>query len=766
MFHNLSIIWLVRLIWLSAACLAILAGARFVSGPESLILQPAAIRHETGCAYHAPVKSRPAGWPIYQFFGDSSSNPRGSKLILLENGRTLGPAHAMHDTIRTSGGATYSHWGPDLYFSASDCSDPRTNGRRYEAALYPDLASWAGYATLAAATALFLLMTRYLSAHSMFRARMARVTDILRLATLPTAWPHRPLTQAALLMGIIVSAWGLIGFAWSGTVFINGLALQGHFQISDSTAYWYCSNNLLDTGTFSPRSLLGEWCQRRSIYPTALAGITWLAQRNIFSTLLLQAAIVSMAIYVLARRSAQHFGIIGAAVVVVLLYAFAGLDLFTVTMTENIGMIVGCVAVACLLVSVDRRSPWWMSSGIALLSIALNARAGAFLVLPLLVIWSAYAARCFERRAWRWIAAATGAAAAGFALQALLVLAAGGSPGNSHGNFSYVLYGLAAGGKGWLQVLVDHPEIAGSDASMSRAIYALAWKEFLSRPELFLVGLEKNVSHYLTYGSFGFDKFGWLSPIVKGCWWLGWLPLLLNRRNPVHALVALGSLGVVLSAPLLMADGGHRIFAATAAFDALQVAVGASWAWSILAWGSMNAPPFRPPTMPTELSGMPKLLPTPEAGFAAFLAVLVLIPHSALGPLQSLDRPSPPQCGAHEYTVLTSIGSGGSLLLNIVDDSHFPNVFRGEVRRVDFNAGIKPWAWWHDELISFRGKSLLLAYQIDRRDPQAPGPYPVFSNQDLAAFHGRVVRLCIDREGHQKLFGTIYRHLNSITPLD
>ena len=54
-----------------------------------------------------------------------------STVTLTEDGRPLGPAHCLHDDIRTLGGGRYSHWGPYLYFSTSDGSDPRSNGRRY-----------------------------------------------------------------------------------------------------------------------------------------------------------------------------------------------------------------------------------------------------------------------------------------------------------------------------------------------------------------------------------------------------------------------------------------------------------------------------------------------------------------------------------------------------------------------------------------------------------------------------------------------------------
>ena len=56
-----------------------------------------------------------------------------SALIVSEDGRVLPHGHAAHTDIRQLGGGRYSHWGAQVYFSSSDGSDPRTNGRRYTA---------------------------------------------------------------------------------------------------------------------------------------------------------------------------------------------------------------------------------------------------------------------------------------------------------------------------------------------------------------------------------------------------------------------------------------------------------------------------------------------------------------------------------------------------------------------------------------------------------------------------------------------------------
>jgi hypothetical protein len=62
---------------------------------------------------------------------DSAQWPLRSPVILLENDRPLGPAHAPHAVIRQQGKGVFSHWGEAIYLSTSDNSDPNTNGRRY-----------------------------------------------------------------------------------------------------------------------------------------------------------------------------------------------------------------------------------------------------------------------------------------------------------------------------------------------------------------------------------------------------------------------------------------------------------------------------------------------------------------------------------------------------------------------------------------------------------------------------------------------------------
>jgi len=73
--------------------------------------------------------------PDLQQWGDDPDRPSVSRLVVLENDRPLGPAHATHQTIRQHGSGHYSHWRDRIYMSTRDGSDPNRNGRSYVAVL-------------------------------------------------------------------------------------------------------------------------------------------------------------------------------------------------------------------------------------------------------------------------------------------------------------------------------------------------------------------------------------------------------------------------------------------------------------------------------------------------------------------------------------------------------------------------------------------------------------------------------------------------------
>src|SRR6185503_13795713 len=77
----------------------------------------------------------------------------------------------------------------------------------------------------------------------------------------------------------------------------------------------------------------------------------------------------------------------------------------------------------------------------------------------------------------------------------------------SFSNYSYVLYGLVVGGKGWGQVSIDHPE-----AQEGAEIYKLAYAAFRARPSGLIEGMARMTRAYLwpsePYHMFAFIQDG------------------------------------------------------------------------------------------------------------------------------------------------------------------------------------------------------------------------------------------------------------------
>jgi hypothetical protein len=102
----------------------------FIAPSQSIAIETSAIHYDSGYAFAIPLRfSLP--FPFEVATDDFGSE--GSNLQLMEDNRPLGPDHSLHDEIRRQGKGRYSHWRQDLRFSTSDNTDPRTNGRQYDA---------------------------------------------------------------------------------------------------------------------------------------------------------------------------------------------------------------------------------------------------------------------------------------------------------------------------------------------------------------------------------------------------------------------------------------------------------------------------------------------------------------------------------------------------------------------------------------------------------------------------------------------------------
>lgn len=95
----------------------------------TLGLDPASVQLQSGYAYWVRL---PDAW---QPFASDHADPQRSTLVVEEDGVALAPGNVPLETVQKVGRGSFLHWGVWLYFSSSDNSDPRSNGREYRAVL-------------------------------------------------------------------------------------------------------------------------------------------------------------------------------------------------------------------------------------------------------------------------------------------------------------------------------------------------------------------------------------------------------------------------------------------------------------------------------------------------------------------------------------------------------------------------------------------------------------------------------------------------------
>lgn len=189
----------------AAFCSVVLAWAAFP--PDfTLKIPPREVSLRGGHAFVWPIVT-PEYLPEALLAGDSMSDPKGSRLQLYEQGRPIGPAHALHLDIEQAGSGRFSHWLATVIFSASDNTDPRSNGRSYEARtpIAPPFYLVAAAGAVAAGLAGLLLVW------SLSKLRLAATARALASGANATA-RRLPIALPFLLIGALLF---VVALAWS-----------------------------------------------------------------------------------------------------------------------------------------------------------------------------------------------------------------------------------------------------------------------------------------------------------------------------------------------------------------------------------------------------------------------------------------------------------------------------------------------------------------------------------------------------------------------
>ncbi len=365
---------------------------------------------------------------------------------------------------------------------------------------------------------------------------------------------------AALAISLSLFAMPLAGLWASGQS--QSTVLSGLIPLFDAQSYYMDALRLMDGSFFSIFSA------RRPLFASLLAVLLALTGRNLMVSLAILTAMTGLACYFVAREIQRTHGAEIAVFIMMVLFLFYRAH-SGISMSENLGVPLGALGFGLLWRGASTKSLPYIWAGLLTTTLALNARAGAFFMLPLLIFWAGWLLRENKFIPWRVLFISASAVVLGFALNIGLTRLVAVPSGVPFANFSYTLYGLASGGKSWAHVFEVHPEVrAISEPEQSRQIYRLAFELIRANPmqtvrgALFNWKMLFSNSWYNMYSYIGGENW----KLIVGARWamyilcvVGIFAWLRNRRDPIHSLILVASLGVLISVPFLPPTDAYRM---------------------------------------------------------------------------------------------------------------------------------------------------------------------------------------------------------------
>lgn len=365
--------------------------------------------------------------------------------------------------------------------------------------------------------------------------------------------------------------------------------LGGIIPFSDARFYFTDSHRLMEGSVFFTGAA------RRPLFTTLMSSIQWFTGQNLYLTIAILTLILGYSIYFAAYEFRSREGAIAGAAFLMFLYSYARL-LLGKTLSEFGGLPLGLLALVFMLRGINKKQLTMMVAGIFLLSLALNARAGAFFVLPVLVFWTGWYFRKTWFIHWKTILIATSAVALGFLIN-LAAFDIYSSPESApFGNFSFTIYGVARGGLGWTQVFTEHPETwEMPTGEQSRYIYSLTLDIIRRKPLNLVKGIFSSYQTFFSlddyYGSLcWFGEQGIIGNIVRAGYYLlmlaGLFFCIRDIKKPLRSFFLASFIGIVLSIPFAppIDSNRMRVYAATIPFFVAIPSIGLSSLVNLLPW--------------------------------------------------------------------------------------------------------------------------------------------------------------------------------------
>jgi hypothetical protein len=387
--------------------------------------------------------------------------------------------------------------------------------------------------------------------------------------------PDRWGVIAGLGLTLILLALAL-AYKWQSS-FSDNFIIGGLLPYKDAKNYFYGANLILNG---LPLESAGQ-ATERPLFPSFMSSILLLSGQNLKISLALLVQFSGIGLYFSSRRVLHSFGPVAASLFSTLMYFYIQ-GHTGYMMSELFGFMMGCIAFAIFFFAA-KDSKWSdLIIGVLVLLIAVSARAGTFVIFPLIAIWVGWVFRGEKRFSVKDFILMFAIIVVGFFTIGTLYSKIMGVPeGSSFANFSYALYGQVRGGAGW------HIAIEDLKTTNPQDIYEAAFDFFKRHPFSLIIGIVKSYRDFFTPGRGNIFPIGSVNQVfsIVNILWVfifgltvnGLSKLAKNIHNNLNSLLLIGFLGIFFSIPFLPPiDGGSRFYASTVPFFFVIPAVGIS----------------------------------------------------------------------------------------------------------------------------------------------------------------------------------------------
>jgi hypothetical protein len=398
-----------------------------------------------------------------------------------------------------------------------------------------------------------------------------------------------------LLFGAISAllVWPIAGLWASGQS--EQYLLGGIIPFSDARSIFTDSRRLAEGVQFSTGA------SRRPLFTAMLTSIQWFTGQNLYITIGILTVILGLTLFFALNEFKSHEGPIAGSLFLIFLFCYSRV-LLGKTLSEFAGLPFGLLSLVFFMRGISQKQIKPMLIGLTLLSLGLNARAGAFYILPFLALWIGWYFRQTRFFHWKYFLLSFGAIAIGFIVNMAAFQVYSSPDSAPFGNFSFTIYGLARGGLGWTQIFTDHPETWNMKADeQAQYVYSLTLDIIKRKPMNLVNGI---ISSYQTFFSLDdyYGSIGWFGGqgLVGNIARIGYYLLMLiglgfcikDFKKPFRSFFLFAFIGIFFSIPFAppIDSNRMRVYAATMPFFVAIPSIGLASLLELLPWKYLKSP--------------------------------------------------------------------------------------------------------------------------------------------------------------------------------